>query len=155
MRKFRPTQVLATAALILYAGFFFTSQAFYSDADAKLAALLSWSHYGSILPRLPLWYASIGIWSALVIGLLAVALDRRWGARVVLVATLAALALVPFSGVLVLAATARFLGGIGTVCVFSILAKAFLLTERCQRQLNSRVDWSGRTSRFCPSVFFG
>jgi hypothetical protein len=26
---------------------------------------------------------------------------------------------------------------------------------RCQRQLNSGVDWSGRTSRFCPSVFFG
>jgi uncharacterized protein (TIGR04141 family) len=27
--------------------------------------------------------------------------------------------------------------------------------HECQRQVNSRVDWSGRTSRFYPSVFFG
>jgi hypothetical protein len=130
MRKFRPTQVLAITALLFYAGFFFTSQPFYTDADAKLAALLSWSHYGSLLPRLPLWYVSIGVWLTLVVGLLAVALDRRWGARVVLSAALAAFALVPFSGVIVLAATARFLGGIGTACVFSLLAMTFLLTER-------------------------
>jgi hypothetical protein len=130
MRKFRPTQVLAITALLFYVGFFFTSQHFYADSDAKLAALLSWSHYGSLLPRLPLWYVSIGVWSTLVVGLLAVALDRRWGARVVLAATVVAFALVPFSGVLVLAATARFLGGIGTACVFSILAMTFLLTGR-------------------------
>jgi transposase len=32
---------------------------------------------------------------------------------------------------------------------------SWLNQVECQRQLNSRVDWSGRTSRFCPSVFFG
>jgi hypothetical protein len=30
-----------------------------------------------------------------------------------------------------------------------------MLGTLCQRQVNSRVDWSGRTSRFYPSVFFG
>jgi hypothetical protein len=129
-RKFRPTQMLAIAALFFYAGFFVVSQTFYTDTDAKLAAVLTWSHYGSLLPRLLLWYMSIGVMSTLVIGLLAVALDRRWGTWVVLAATAAAFVLIPFSGVIVFAATARFLGSIAMVCVFSILAIGFLPTKR-------------------------
>jgi hypothetical protein len=129
-RKFRPTQMLAITALVFYAGFFVTSQTFYTDDDAKLAAVLSWSHYGSLLPRLLVWYVSIGVVSTLIIGLLAVSLNRRWGARVVLAATVAAFVIIPFSGVVVLAATARFLGGIAMACVFSILALTFLLRER-------------------------
>jgi len=92
------------------------------DADAKLAAVLTWSHYGSLLPRLLLWYVSIVVMSTLVIGLLAVALDRRWGTRVVLIAMVAAFLLIPFSGLSGFAASARFLGSIAMVCVFSILA---------------------------------
>jgi hypothetical protein len=129
-RKFRPTQMLAIAALFFYAGFFVVSQNFYTDTDAKLAAVLTWSHYGSLLSRLLLWYMSIGVMSTLVFGLLAVALDRGWGAWVVLAATVAAFMLIPFSGVIVFAATARFLGSIAMVCVFSILAITFLPTKR-------------------------
>jgi hypothetical protein len=129
-RKFRLTQMLAIAALFFYAGFFVVSQTFYTDTDATLAAVLRWSHYGSLLPRLLLWYVSIGVMSTLVLGLLAVALDRRWGAWVVLAATAAAFVLIPFSGVIVFAATARFLGSIAMVCVLSILAITFLPTKR-------------------------
>jgi hypothetical protein len=129
-RKFRSTQMLAIAALFFYAAFFVVSQSFYTDTDAKLAAVLTWSHYGSLLPRLLLWYVSIGVMSTLVFGLLAVALDRGWGAWVVLAATVAAFMLIPFSGVIVFAATARFLGSIAMVCVFSILAITFLPTTR-------------------------
>ena len=128
-RKLRPSQILAIAALLFYAGFFVASQPFFTRADAKLAAVLSWSHYGAVLPQLLLWYVSIGVVSALVIGLLAVALDRRWGAWVVFAATVAGFALTPFSGVVIFAATARFLGAMSMACVFSILAITFLLKE--------------------------
>ena len=129
-RKLQPTQMFAIAALFFYGVFFVVSQTFYTDTDAKLAAVLSWAHYGSLLPRLLLWYVSIGIMSGLVIGLLAVALDRRWGTWVVLAATVAAFILIPFSGVSVFAPTARFVGSAAMVCVFSILAITFLPTKR-------------------------
>jgi hypothetical protein len=129
-RKLQPTQMFAIAALFFYAVFFLVSQTFYTDADANLAAVLSWAHYGSLLPRLPLWYVSIGVMAVLVIGLLAVALDRRWGTWVVLAATGAAFMVIPFSGVSVFPATARFVGSVAMVCVFSILGIAFLPTKR-------------------------
>jgi hypothetical protein len=129
-RKLQPTQMFAIAALFFYAVFFLVSQTFYTDADANLAAVLSWAHYGSLLPRLPLWYVSIGVMAVLVIGLLAVALDRRWGTWVVLAATGAAFMDIPFSGVSVFPATARFVGSVAMVCVFSILGIAFLPTKR-------------------------
>jgi len=80
-RKLQRTQILAVAALLSYAGYFFVSQTFFTAADEKVTALLSWSHYGSVLPRMLLWYASAGVMSALAIGLVAVAIDRRWGLR--------------------------------------------------------------------------
>jgi hypothetical protein len=129
LRKFQPTQIFAIAALFFYAIFFLVSQTSYTDSDVKLAALLTWAHYGSLLPRLLLWYVSIGVMSTLVIGLLAVALDRRWGKWVVLAATVAAFTLIPFSGVSVFAATARLVGSVAMLCVFSILAIAFLPTK--------------------------
>jgi hypothetical protein len=129
-RKLQPTQIFAIAALFFYAVFFVVSQTFNTDADAKLTAVLSWAHYGSLLPRLPLWYVSIGVMSVLVIGLLAVALDRRWGTWVVLAATGAAFMVIPFSGVSVFSATARFTGSVAMVCVFSILGITFLPTKR-------------------------
>jgi hypothetical protein len=79
-RKVRATQAFAIAALFFYALFFVVSQAFYSNSDEKLTALLKWAHYGSILPQPFLWYVSIAVMSTLVVGLLAVALNRRWGA---------------------------------------------------------------------------
>ncbi len=126
--KIRPTQIFAIAALIFYALFFAVTQAFTSNSDDKLTTLLSWAHYGSILPRLLLWYVSMGFMSMLVVGLLAVALNRRWGAWIVLAATVAAFVIIPFSGVSVFAASARFIGSIAMVCVFAILAIAFLPT---------------------------
>ena len=125
-RIFRPTQKLALAALLFYAGFFVASQSFITEDDVKLTALLHWSHYGSLLPLWPLWYVSIAVLSCLVIGLTGVVLDRRWGANVVLAATVAAFALIPLSGVSIIAAPARFLGGFATACVLSILALTFL-----------------------------
>ena len=110
LRKGRPPQMFAIAALFFYALFSVVTQAFTSNSDKKLATLLSWAHYGSILPRLVLWYVSIGIMSTLVVGLLAVAFNRRWGTWIVLVATVAAFMIVPFSGVSVFAASARFIG---------------------------------------------
>lgn len=129
-RKFKRTQVLAIAALVAYAGYFFVSQDFFTAADEKLSALLRWSHYGSVLPRMLLWYVSVGVVSTLVIGLLGVALNRRWGDWTILAATSVAFALIPLSGVVVQAATARFLGGVAMACVLSILAISFLPTER-------------------------
>jgi hypothetical protein len=129
MRPFRLTQKLAIAALISYAGFFVVSQRFYADSDAKLATILTWAHYGSVLSRLPLWYASIVVVSILVMGLVAVAFNRRWGAWVVLAATCGAFALIPFSGVAIFAATARLFGGIAMACVLSILSLTFLVRE--------------------------
>jgi hypothetical protein len=129
-RNLKPTQMFAIAALFFYAVFFVVSQSFYSDSDDKLATLLSWVHYGAVLPRMLLWYVSIGTMSTLVIGLLAVALNRRWGRWVVLAATLVAFLIVPFSGVSVFAASARFIGNIAMICVFSILAIAFLPASR-------------------------
>jgi hypothetical protein len=129
-RNLKPTQMFAIAALFFYAAFFVVSQSFYSDSDDKLATLLSWAHYGAVLPRMFLWYVSIGTMSTLVIGLLAVALDRRWGRWVVLAATLVAFLIVPFSGVSVFAASVRFIGNIAMICVFAILAIAFLPARR-------------------------
>ena len=122
--------MLAIAALLFYAGFFAVTKSFHTDTDAKLAAVLTWSHYGPLLPPLLLWYVSIAVMSTLVIGLLAVALNRGWGAWAVLAATVSAFMLVPFSGLIVLAATARFLGGIAMFCVISILALTFLPANR-------------------------
>jgi hypothetical protein len=115
---------------LFLAGDFIASRTLYADTDARLAALLTWSHYGSLLPRLTLAYLLNGVMSTLVIGLLAVALDRRWGDWVVLAATIAAVVLMPFDGVSVVAATTRFLGSIATICVLFILAIAFLPTKR-------------------------
>ena len=129
-RKIRPTQMFAIAALFFYAVFFLVSQSFYSSSDEKLSVLLSWAHYGSLLPRLLLRYVSIGVMSILVIGLLAVALNRRWGTWVVLAATVAAFVIIPFSRASVFAASARFIGSIAMACVFSILGIAFLPTRR-------------------------
>jgi hypothetical protein len=128
-RSFRLTQKFAVAALLSYAGFFVVSQNFFTNDDAKLTALLSWSHYGSLLPRLALWYASIAVVSGLVIGLVAVALDRRWGPRVLLAATVAAFALVPLSGVTIFGPMARLLGGIAMASVLSILSLTFLVKD--------------------------
>jgi hypothetical protein len=129
-RRLQRTQILAITALLAHAGYFLVSQPSFTDTDGKLADILRWSHYGSILPRMLLWHVSAGVMSTLIIGLLAVALDRRWGASIILVATAAAFALIPFSGVVVQAATARFLGGIAMICVLSILALTFLQTRR-------------------------
>ena len=130
VRKLQRTQVLAVTALLSYTGYFFVSQPSFTAADGKLTAMLSWSHYGSVVPRMLLWYVSAGVMSTLIVGLLAVALDRRWGASIILAATATAFSLIPFSGVVVQAATARFLGGIAMVCVLLILAITFLQTGR-------------------------
>lgn len=127
--KVQRTRILAVVALLAYAGYFLVSQSLFTASDVKLTALLSWSHYGSVVPMMLLWYVSAGVTVTLVIGLLAVALDRRWGAWIILAATAAAFTLIPFGGVVVQAAIARFLGSIAMICVLSILAIAFLRTE--------------------------
>jgi len=43
VRKFRPTQMLAIAALLFYAGFFVVSQNFYTDS-VRGNCSLSWRH---------------------------------------------------------------------------------------------------------------
>jgi hypothetical protein len=124
------TQRLSVAALLAYAGNFIVSQPFYADADSKLTALLRWSHYGSLIPRLPLWYISAGAASGLVIGLLAVVFRRSWGAWFILGAMGVGVLLVPFEGVVVESAVARTLGGIAMFCILAILAIHFLRTDR-------------------------
>jgi hypothetical protein len=131
-RRFQATQILAVTALVTYTAYVFVSQPAFSGSDEKLAVLLSWSHYGSVLPRMLLWYVSVGVLSTLVIGLLAVALNRQWGVWLVLAATAVGFALIPFSGAVVQAAAARSLGGIAMLCVLSILGITFLQTKRGQ-----------------------
>jgi hypothetical protein len=72
-RTLRSTQRLAIAALLTYAAFFVVSQSFYTADDPKLVAVLSWAHYGSVLPRTSLWYASILEVASLIIGLVGLA----------------------------------------------------------------------------------
>lgn len=99
----------------------------YCDADFLYS--LSWAHYGSVLPRLWLWYVSLAVVSILTTGLLAIAFDRRWGAWLLLASTTSAFILVPFSGVSIFSATARLFGGIATACIFSILSLTFLVRD--------------------------
>lgn len=102
------------------------TQRFYTEGDAKLSRILSWAHYGSVLPPLALWYVALAVASILMTGLLAIAFNRRWGAWVVLAGSICAFALIPFSGVSIFAASSRLLGGITGACIVSILSITFL-----------------------------
>jgi hypothetical protein len=49
----------------------------------------------------------------------------------------------------------RATGHPGAVTLIQRVGSALNLNIHCQRRFNTRVDWSGRKSSFCSSVFFG
>jgi hypothetical protein len=122
----RPTQKLAVVALFTEALYFVMSQSYFSDGDEKLTAVLSWSHYNAALPRIALWYTSTALVLGMVIALIGVASNRRWGRWLLLFDAAASLLLTTLSGLFVATANARLFGGLAMACVFAILALSFL-----------------------------
>jgi hypothetical protein len=103
------------------------SQRYFTDSDENLTAVLSWSHYGAVLPRIALWYISTALVLSMVIALIGVASHQRWGRWLLLIVTIASLLLTTLSGLFVATAGARLFGGITMASVFAILALSFLV----------------------------
>jgi hypothetical protein len=124
------TRVLAAISLVFYVSYALALQHFALPSDSKLAAVLSWRHYGSVLPPLVILYGDAAAAVLMTLALLGITLGIRSSRWALLIGYLLALPLAGFGGLFVMTALPRFLGGVAQLCATATLTMCFFVADR-------------------------
>jgi hypothetical protein len=131
-------RLLAGLALVLTACYWLALRPFALPHDPKLQAVLTYRHYGALLPYKVLWYLSLVGGVLVLFGLIGIILGNRFGRWLLLAYYPVALFTVSGGGLSVMNALPRTLGGIASIIVLAILILSF--SGSCGRASNNRME---------------